>query len=86
MVHITAYALLTRFWVPCNKVLGWLLIPFGGATLYIFILHLFFALVAANIATLRTGDLWINTFAHTIMLMALWVMVKTRFLFRWIPR
>lgn len=83
---VVAYAVLTRFWAPLNKALGWLLIPLGGATLYVFILHLPFALIVSNIPILETGKLWINTIAHTIILLLLWIMVKKRMLFRWIPR
>ncbi len=62
--------------------------PLGGATLYVFILHVMSALAAANIPTLEMGegDVWINTLAHTIIVLILWLMVKREFLFRWIPR
>jgi hypothetical protein len=30
--------------------------------------------------------LWINTAAHTLALAAMWLMVRYKVLFRWIPR
>jgi hypothetical protein len=83
---ISGYAILTAFWKPINRALGWLLVPLGAATLYVFILHVFLALVPANVPVLERGDIWINTLAHTVMLLLLWLMVKREFLFRWIPR
>jgi hypothetical protein len=83
---ITAYALLTIFWVPLNTLVGWLLVPLGGTTLYVFVIHVVFALIASNIPVLETGNIWINTVAHTAILLTLWLMVKRQFLFRWIPR
>jgi hypothetical protein len=83
---IAAYVVLTLFWTPLNRALGWLLVPLGAATLYVFILHVLFALVAANIPVLGQDNLWVNTLAHTAILLALWLMVKREVLFRWIPR
>jgi hypothetical protein len=83
---ISGYVVLTAFWKPINAALGWLLVPLGAATLYVFILHVFFALAAANIPILERDNIWINTLAHTVILLLLWLMVKREFLFRWIPR
>jgi fucose 4-O-acetylase-like acetyltransferase len=65
--------------------LGWFLIPLGRATLYVFIIHVVLIAVIANIPVLRQGDIWINTAAYALVLGLLWVMVRTRFLFRIIP-
>lgn len=83
---ITAYVVLTAFWTPLYRLLGWLLVPLGGATLYVFIMHVVFALIASNIPVLDSGSIWVKTVAHTLILLALWVMVKRQFLFRWVPR
>jgi hypothetical protein len=83
---IVAYALLTRFWKPLNRLLGWLLVPLGGATLYVFILHLVFALLVASLPFLDEGSVLEYTIVHTVILLALWLMVKREFLFRWVPR
>ncbi|MHA7280283.1 OpgC domain-containing protein [Arthrobacter sp. MDT2-2] len=86
LVIITGYALLSAYWKPLERTLGWFLIPLGQATLYVFILHVFLILAAANIPALRQGDIWLNTAAYIVILALLWIMVRTRFLFRVIPR
>ena len=86
LVIITGYALITAYWRPLERALGWFLIPLGQATLYVFILHVFLILLAANVPALQQGNLWLNTGAYVVILGALWVMVRTRFLFRVIPR
>jgi hypothetical protein len=86
LVLITGYALLSAYWKPLERALGWFLVPLGQATLYVFILHVFLILVAANIPALQEGNLWLNSGAYVVVLGLLWVMVRTRFLFRVIPR
>jgi hypothetical protein len=86
VVVIAAYAVLTAYWRPINKTLGWFLVPLGQATLYVFIMHVFFALIASNIPLLGEGNIWINTVANIVILALLWVMVKRKFLFRIVPR
>ena len=86
LVTITGYALLSAYWRPLERALGWFLVPLGQATLYVFILHVFLILVAANIPALQQGDVWLNSAAYVAVLGLLWVMVRTRFLFRIIPR
>jgi hypothetical protein len=86
LVVITGYALLSAYWRPLERSLGWFLIPLGQATLYVFIVHVFLILLAANVPALQQGNLWLNTGAYAVILGVLWVMVRTRFLFRIIPR
>jgi hypothetical protein len=86
LLVVTVFALLTAFWRPLNAALGWFFIPLGQATLYVFIMHVFFALLVANIPALATGNLWLNTAAYVVILGLLWTMVKTRFLFALVPR
>lgn len=83
---ITLYALLTAYWKPINAALGWFLTPLGQASLYVFIMHVYFAVLIANIPALRDGSILLNTAAYTAVLAALWLMVKRRFLFTWVPR
>ena len=85
-VVIVFYSLLTRFWTPVYRALGWFLVPLGGATLYVFILHVVFALIVASLPFMDEGSLLLGTLTHVAVLLLLWVMVKTSFLFRWIPR
>ena len=85
LLVVAAYAFLTAYWKPVARALGWFLIPLGRATLYVFIIHVVLIAVIANIPALRQGDIWINTAAYALVLGLLWVMVRTRFLFRIIP-
>lgn len=82
---VTAYALLSAYWKPLERALGWFLIPLGQATLYVFILHVVLIAVIANIPLLRQGDILINTAAYAVVLGVLWLMVKKRVLFGIIP-
>lgn len=82
---VTVYALLTAYWKPLERALGWLLIPLGRATLYVFVLHIVLIAVVSNIPWLQQGNIWLNTVAYAGMVALLWVMVRTRFLFRIIP-
>jgi hypothetical protein len=86
LVVITAYALLSAYWKPLERALGWFLVPLGQATLYVFIVHVFLILAAANVPALQQGNLWLNSVAYVVILALLWIMVRTRFLFRIIPR
>ena len=86
LVVITAYTLLTAYWKLLERALGWFLIPLGQNTLYVFIIHVFLILALANIPVLQLGNLWLNTGAYILLLGLVWTMVKTRFLFRVIPR
>lgn len=86
VICVALYTLLSAYWKPLQGTLGWFLIPLGQATLYVFIMHVFLILMVANIPALREGNLWLNTVAYVVLLGALWVMVRTRFLFRLVPR
>lgn len=89
-VLIVVYGLLTRFWQPVNKAFGWFLIPIGRASLYVFIVHVFFVAAVGNVLPfgfpLDHPHLWINTIAHTLTLLGLWLLVRYEILYRWIPR
>jgi hypothetical protein len=83
---VAGYALLTAYWKPVGTLTGWFFVPLGQATLYVFVLHVFFALLVANIPGLDSGGVWLATAANLAVLALLWVMVRTRFLFRIVPR
>lgn len=83
---VAAYWVLTVFWKPIAWLLGWLLIPLGQATLYVFILHVFLVIAVANVPFFQQGNVLANTVAYALVLLGLWAMVKTRFLFNVIPR
>ncbi|MEE9098156.1 OpgC domain-containing protein [Pseudarthrobacter phenanthrenivorans] len=82
---VAAYAFLSAYWKPVQRVLGWFLIPLGRATLYVFIMHVVLIAVVANIPGLQQQSIFLNTAAYAVVLGLLWVMVRTRFLFRIIP-
>ena len=82
---VAAYAFLSAYWKPVQKALGWFLIPLGRATLYVFIMHVVLIAVVANIPALQQQSIVLNTAAYAVVLGLLWVMVRTRFLFRIIP-
>jgi hypothetical protein len=86
VVLVTLYAALTAFWTPIRRVLGPALIPLGQATLYVFVMHVAFALVVANVPLLEQGRVLPGTLAHALVLVALWVMVRRKFLFDVVPR
>jgi hypothetical protein len=86
---VVLYAAMTRWWPLFQRTLGWFLVPFGSATLYVFILHVFVVQICAWIIPFgfTTGaPLWATTLMHTCELAFLWLMVRYRVLFRWIPR
>ena len=82
----TAYALLTAYWRPVDRAVGWLLVPLGRASLYVFVLHVPAALVIANVPGLDGSSVASGTLAHGVLLAVLWAMVRHRVLFRVIPR
>ena len=80
------YIVLTYWWMPCQRIAGWLCIPLGQATLYVFIIHLLFVLIVHNIDLLQPGHVVLNTVAHTVVIGLIWIMVRKQILFQWIPR
>jgi len=82
---IVSYAILTVFWKPVNAVIGWLWIPLGQASLYVFVWQVFFALVIASLP-LDYGNVWIGTAVHTALILLSWYMIRRKFLFSVIPR
>ena len=82
---VTAYAVLTAYWMPVQRAVGWFLIPLGQATLYIFVLHVLFVVAVANVPAL-TSSVLLGTLTHAAVLAAFWLMVRKRFLFRVVPR
>lgn len=83
---IVAYAFLTTVWKPVNAAVGWLWTPLGAASLYVFIVHVFFVLAIANIPGLDRESIVQGTIIHTAEILLIWVMVKRKFLFSVIPR
>ncbi|MDK8174101.1 OpgC domain-containing protein [Curtobacterium citreum] len=83
---IVSYAILTVFWKPIAAVLGWLWIPIGQASLYVFVWQVFFALAIASIPGVDWFNGWIGFAAHTALILLVWYMIRKKFLFSVIPR
>lgn len=83
---IVSYAILTVFWKPIASVIGWLWIPIGQASLYVFVWQVFFALAIASIPGLDWGNPWIGFATHSLLILLAWYMVRKKFLFAIIPR
>lgn len=90
---VSLYLLLTYFWPIFNKLLGWLFIPLGRASLYVFILHLPLLMIADQLPGYFDGvpqfdkdKIWRDTAILLAIIAALWLMVKNRVLFSVIPR
>lgn len=86
---IVLYAVLTRWWPLIQRTLGWFFVPIGQASLYVFIMHLVAVQVSSMIIPFGfvTGTpMWATTLLHTGELAFLWLLVRHKVLFRWIPR
>ena len=86
VLFILFYYLLSHYWQVFSKSLGWLFIPLGQASLYVFILHVYFILLFSNTPLPEYNNFYINTLVHTATILLIWAMVKSRFLFNLIPR
>ncbi|GGK97218.1 hypothetical protein GCM10009769_14250 [Curtobacterium luteum] len=83
---VVSYAILTVFWKPIAAAIGWLWIPLGQASLYVFVWQVFFALAIASIPGVDWFNGWIGFAAHTALILLAWFMVRRKFLFSVIPR
>lgn len=81
------FYLFNRYETPIKKYAGWILLPFGQNSLYVYIMHaviLFFAHLI--IAPWSGGNIIINAIGSIIVLALIYAAVKTKFLFKIIPR
>ncbi len=85
-LYIVAYSLLTHYWSVFDKALGWLLIPLGQASLYVFIVHVYFVLIVSNTPIPSYHNFYLNTLVHVGSILAIWWMVKHQVLYKIIPR
>jgi hypothetical protein len=90
MVALTAavYMALRRWSDAVERVAGWLLLPLGRNSFYVFIMHVFLAVAVASVPVLAGDGLGMtgNVFVQVGCLVLLVTMVRRRFLFRWVPR
>lgn len=85
-VFIIAFSLLSRYWHLFNKAIGWLVIPIGQASLYVFIVHVYFVLLISNIPLSKYDSIYLNTIVHGGAILSIWWMVKHKVFFNIIPR
>ncbi|QGU32875.1 OpgC domain-containing protein [Thermochromatium tepidum] len=83
---IVAYHLLSRYWRPIERALGWLLIPLGQNSLYVFTLHVYALLILYNSPLSDLDSFWVNTLLQLGTIAMIWWMIKRRFLFSVVPR
>lgn len=82
---VASFSLLTFAWRPIYRALGWLFIPLGQESMYVFFVHVYLILLVMNTPLPAVGNAWINTLIVAGALLACWAMVRTKFLFRWLP-
>lgn len=79
------YLLLTWFWRPIHRALGWFFVPVGQASLYVFIVHVYAVMLIYNFPFFFTNAHTV-TLACALALGTIWLMVRHGVWFRWIPR
>jgi hypothetical protein len=79
---------LSKFWNKIYKYFGWYFIPIGQNSLYVFIIHVYIVMLVSNFIPFGFDNINYlnNTLAHTLALFSVWLMVRNKMLFAWIPR
>lgn len=91
------YGLVHYLWLPLSKALGWLILPLGQNSLYVYIAHLFVVVLIYNQAIAVTMllaplafyvdlQMVVNLGSQLLTLGVMWIAVRQRLLFRLIPR
>lgn len=90
MTALTAAAYLgLRRWEPfAQRAVGWLLLPLGRASFYVFIVHVFLCVAVATVPPLAVAGIGPlgNTLVQVACVWLLWLMASRQVLFRWVPR
>jgi hypothetical protein len=73
---VTIYAMLTRWWGPINRAVGWLLIPLGRASLVVFVVHIYLLIGLANLSAVHPGHWPLNTAVQTGIILLMWVVAR----------
>lgn len=79
------YLALCTYRSYAERLLGWLLLPLGRNSFYVFIMHVFVCLAVAVLAP-HVGGAAASLSAELACLGLLWLMVRQRFLFSIVPR
>ena len=87
LIMTGVYLAFQRYRRAADLVASWLQ-PLGANSFYVYIMQVFVCLGVASIPALTGTGLGpvSNTFVQLGCLLALWTMVRRRFLFRWVPR
>jgi hypothetical protein len=78
VVAVVSYAVLTAFWRPIARTVGWLLVPLGQASLRVAAGLVLVVVVVASIPGLDRSDALVGTVVHTAALLLLWLAVRPR--------
>lgn len=78
----TLYGLVKRFEPSVVKRLGWLLLPLGQHSLYVYIVQ---ALVLFPVSARHTHNVFLASAAGLVAVLGIWLLVRGRVLFRVIP-
>lgn len=82
------YLLARQYTAAAQRLLGWLLLPLGRNSFYVFIVHVFVCLAAASVPAFAGDGIGVvgNTLVQIACLALLLAMVRRRLLFDLIPR
>jgi hypothetical protein len=84
------FLLTDRLWKPIHRATGWLLLPFGQSSLYLFLLHIVVVWLIPPL--LEFAGVWYLIGAwqrlplDLLMIALLWLLIDRRFLFDYVPR
>jgi hypothetical protein len=84
LYFVSVYLIVRHYEKVIVKSLGWLLLPFGRNSLYVYILDS--AILFTIPFFIHSSGLVVNSIIELLMIVAVWLAVRYRFLFRIIPR
>ncbi len=79
------YIVVRRYEKTLVKYVGWFFTPLGQNSLYVYIMHALLLFIF-DLFVSRSLPIWLNILVNTLFLLVLWTLVKTKFLFKVIPR
>jgi hypothetical protein len=89
VVFPLAFLIVTHLWQPLRRAIGWLLLPLGQHSLYSYVMHLPLIVLAVWVYAWPAGvtpvEQLMNAGVQAVAILLLWVMIRTRFLFRIFP-
>ncbi|MGK2896274.1 MAG: OpgC domain-containing protein [Candidatus Saccharimonadales bacterium] len=81
-----AFWFFNRFIDTIKRYLGWILLPFGTNSLYVYTIHAFFIFFVHLFVHSDSMNVWINMSVTLGVIALIWIMVRKEFLFKVIPR